>query len=367
MDKASPRSRYRFLLMVVVPVAAIILAVVWYYRGGQIVSTENAYVKSHIIAISTDESGRTVAVNITDNQSVSKGDILFQLDSAPFELMAAEARAQLDLVRSDVETLRAEFKETDIDVAEAVNRVQYLTRQLERQKTMKKRGIGSAQTLDEARFELQSALQRVDVLTQRNNRKLVSFGGDPALPVEKHPAYASAQVQLDLALTELAKTTVKAPANGIVSNVQLQAGEYVEAGKAIFSLIEMDQTWVEANLKESQLTNVQVGQQATLVVDAYPDLQWRARVASIAPATGAQFSVLPPQNASGNWVKVVQRIPVTLTVDRPENSPVLRAGMTVSARIDTKQRRKLPGLLQAVFGRSAETEPGILSRANAAE
>lgn len=179
-------------------------------------------------------------------------------------------------------------------------------------------------------------------LSQRIARSLAALGGDPDLPVEKHPPFRRALVSREQAAVDLARTVVSAPATGVVSNMKLQVGEYVKEGTAVFSLIETAPMWVEANLKETELTNVKLGQAATVVVDAYPDHEWRAVVASIAPATGAEFALLPPQNATGNWVKVVQRLPVSLSIERTGDEPVLRAGMTVSVSIDTENVRGFP-------------------------
>ena len=160
---------------------------------------------------------------------------------------------------------------------------------------------------------------------------------------------------------DLARTVTKAPATGIVSNMRLQVGEYVEEGTAVFSLIATSPLWVEANLKETELTNLALGQSATVVVDAYPDHEWRATVDSIAPATGAEFALLPPQNATGNWVKVVQRIPVSLRLERSDDEPVLRAGMTVTVSIDTERVRGLPDFVPE--GIASSRLPGFLRRA----
>lgn len=339
-------NKLRLFLLLVVPLLAIIVALIFYMRGGRYVSTENAYVKSNVLAISSDVSGRAIEVLVKDNEFVRRGDLMFRLDAEPLELDVMQAQAQMDVARADIEALRAEHREALVSVSEASSRVEYLRREFQRQKSLKAQGLGGGQAHDEARFELRAAQQRVTVLNERTRKSLATFNGNPDLPVEKHPTYLRASVAHEMALSRLAKTTVVAPADGVVSNVQLQAGEYVEAGEAIFSLIETNHVWVEANLKETQLTHIKEGQQATLEVDAYPDVEWQATVASIAPATGAQFTLLPPQNATGNWVKVVQRVPVNLQVHAAEDAPILRAGMTVSVTIDTEHQRQAPSFLR---------------------
>lgn len=354
---AAGNSKLRLFLLVVVPLVAIIVAVVLYLRGGRYISTENAYVKSNVVAISSDVNGRAVEVLVKENQLVSKGDVLFRLDANPLKLDVKQAQVQMDVARADIEALRAEHSEALVSVTEANARVEYLWREFERQKSLKKQGLGGGQAHDEARFELRAAQQRVTVLKERTRKSLATFNGNPDLPVEEHPAYLSASVAYEMAMSQLGKASIVAPANGIVSNVQLQVGEFVEAGTAVFSLIENSHVWVEANLKETQLTYIKEGQKAKLKVDAYPDVEWQATVASIAPATGAEFTLLPPQNATGNWVKVVQRVPVNLLVEAAEDSPVLRAGMTVSVRIDTEHQRQMPAFIDNLVADDDETRP----------
>ncbi len=339
---AAPKqnSKLRALLFLL-PIVVFVIAFAFYLHGGRYVSTENAYVKSNIIAVSSDVSGRVVEVHVTDNQLVKKGAVLFRLDSESMQLDVMQTEAQKAVVRAEIESLRAEHREALVSADEANARVRFLRQEFERQKKLKSQGLGGGQEHDEALFELRAAQQRVVVLNERIQKTLISFNGDPDMPVEDHPLYLQARVANEMAQSQLAKTTVLAPANGVVSNLQLQSGEFLEAGNPAFTLIESARVWVEANLKETQLTHVKEGQKATLEVDAYPGVEWQAIVSSIAPATGAQFTLLPPQNATGNWVKVVQRVPVSLQVHSPENAPVLRAGMTVTVQIDTEHQREI--------------------------
>jgi membrane fusion protein (multidrug efflux system) len=209
--------------------------------------------------------------------------------------------------------------------------------------------MGSEEAYDEALHELKVGEESRRKIDQRIARSIAALGGDPNLPVEEHPRFRRAMAIRDQAAVDLERTVIKAPASGVISNMKLQVGEYVKEGSAIFSLIETSPMWVEANLKETELTNVSPGQPATLVVDAYPDHQWQAFVDTIAPATGAEFALLPPQNATGNWVKVVQRVPVLLRIERTVEEPMLRAGMTVMVSIDTGKARGLPSLVPEAF------------------
>jgi len=255
-----------------------------------------------------------------------------------------------------VQSLRAEYRATLVETAEQEERIEFLTRQLQRQEMLKERGMSRADVYDEARQNLQAARSRLQSIHEMTNRVLAGLVGDPQLPAERHPRFSEAKAAYDAAQVDLARTQVTAPSDGVVSNMKLQVGEHVEKGAQIFSLVQSGAMWVEANFKETQLTHMRVGQRAQVVADAYPDIEFNARVAAIAPATGAEFAILPPQNATGNWVKVVQRVPVRIQVDQPPGHSVLRAGMTVTVSVDTGRERGLPRFVQRLI------EQGYLPR-----
>jgi membrane fusion protein, multidrug efflux system len=336
----------RPLLLVVVPALAVLVALYVYARGGREVETENAYVKANVVAVSSEVSGRVAEVAVHDNQAVVAGAPLFRLDPTPFELAVARAAAQMEVVRTDVQSLRVEYRATLQEAVEAEDRIAFLTRQLERQEKLKEQGMSRADVYDEARHNLHVAQSRLKSIHESTNRVLAGLLGDPQLPAERHPRYLEAKAMRDTAAVDLARTQIKAPTAGVVSNMKLQVGEHVEKGAAVFSLIQSGPVWVEANFKETQLTNMHPGQIAHVVADAYPDIEWEAHVTTIAPATGAEFAILPPQNATGNWVKVVQRIPVLLEVKQPARREQLRAGMTVTVTVDTGRERGLPRVVQ---------------------
>jgi membrane fusion protein (multidrug efflux system) len=344
----------RPLLLLGVPLAVAALALYLYATGGRHLETENAYVKAHIVAVSAEVAGRVAEIAVKDNQPVAQGQLLFRIDSVPFEMALARASAQLANARTDVETLRAEYRVALADAAESQERIRFLTVQLERQRRLKEQGMVRDEAYDEARHNLETARAHVIALQERAARVLAGLGGDAKLPAERHPRVLEAQAALDTAALELARTRVNAPAAGTVSNLKLQPGMNVARGVAVFSLIQAGEPWIEANFKETQLAGMRVGQVARVVADAYPGVEWRARVSAIAPATGAEFALLPPQNATGNWIKVVQRVPVLFAIDPAEGSaadrPALRAGMTVSVSIDTGRSRGLPDL-RGMFGR----------------
>jgi membrane fusion protein (multidrug efflux system) len=340
----------RTFFLVVVPLAAICVALYLYAAGGRYVSTNNAYVKANVIIISTEVSGRVTSMLVADNQAVEANDILLQLDSSPLEIALNRARAQMAVIRTELESLRADYGETVVQAQLAEDKVRYLDRRYKRQRKLLKQGLSSEEKHDEARHDLQVARREVKIIEQRVQRVLAQLAGNKLLPADQHPRYLAAQTTYDQAAVDLKAATIRAPASGVVSNMKLQVGEFAQAGKPIFTLIENQPIWIEANLKETQLTHILPGQQATIVADAYPDKIWESVISSIAPATGAEFSILPPQNASGNWVKVVQRIPINLAITNQAGDPQLRAGMTVLVRIDTRRKRELSGQIRDLLG-----------------
>ncbi len=338
----------RALLLLGVPLVAAAVALHYYAEGGRHMETDNAYVKAHFIAISAEVAGRVAEVAVRDNQQVAQGQLLFRIDPAPFEMAVARANAQLANSRTEVATLRAEHRVALADATEAEERIRFLGLQLERQRRLREQGMVREDAYDEARYNLDAARARLTALHERAARGLAGLGGDLKLPTESHPRVLEARAAHDAAALELARTRVHAPAAGTVSNLKLQPGVNVARGVAVFALIQAGEPWIEANFKETQLAGVRVGQLARVVADAYPGVEWRAQVSAIAPATGAEFALLPPQNATGNWIKVVQRVPVLLAIapdgQASADRPALRAGMTVSVSIDTGRSRGLPDL-----------------------
>ncbi len=331
----------RMLLLVLVPMAMILAGAAWYALTGRYITTENAYVKAHVIAISTDIDGRVVEVMVRNDQRVKAGEVLFRLDPDPYWLQLQIAEAKISSVRNAIDAMRAEYRQIEAEIDEGIATVQYYEREAARQRSLAKSGAGTAAKLDEAEFEVAAARQQVRGLREKIRKVLAELGGDPERAAELHPQYLEALAERNMAELRLGYTEVRAPADGIAAQMHLEPGEWLEEGTPAFGLIEIDETWVVANLKETELTYVREGQAVEVSVDAYPDARWQARVTSIAPATGAEFAVLPPQNASGNWVKVVQRVPVRIDLEPAEGNPPLRAGMTTSISIDTGRERPL--------------------------
>jgi membrane fusion protein (multidrug efflux system) len=345
---ARMRKLLRALLLLGVPVAAIAAGLHYYAEGGGRAETDNAYVKAHLIAVSAEVAGRVAEVAVRDNQEVAAGDLLFRIDPVPFEVAVARADAQLATVRTELDTLRAEHRVALAEVTEAEERIRFLIVQLDRQKRLRERGMVREEAYDEASYNLDAARARLASVRERVIRVEASLGGDPKLQSARHPRVLEAMAAREAAALDLARTRVRAPAAGTVSNLRRQAGEHVARGVAVFSLVQAGPRRIEANFKETQLPDRRVGQSARVVADAVPGVSWEARVSTIAPATGAEFALLPPQNATGNWVKVVQRIPVHLALEQPErraDGPELRPGMTVSVSIETGSKRGMPDLL----------------------
>ena len=344
----------RGLLLTLPPLLLLAGAFYMYATGGRYISTENAYVKAEIITISANVDGQVADVLVDDNQQVKQGDLLFKLDPRPFELALAAAEAELQNVRQRVASLRAQYRQGKMEVDAANERIRYLNVSRERQDKLLEKGVGTQANFDKAEHDLLLAKRRLSVVLETNQMVLADLGGSADLPVEKHPMFLRADAQRERAALNLSYSFVRAPRAGTLSRVTIEPGEYVEAGDNLFALVTIDKPWVEANFKESQLTHVTNGQTATIVVDTYPNVTWQAKIESISPATGAEFAILPPQNATGNWVKVVQRIPVRLNIDTNQHIHLLRAGMTATVTIDTGRERTASRFIRGVFAGSPE-------------
>lgn len=334
----------RPVLLVLVPCLAVVAAVGVWLWGGRYVTTENAYVKADIARVAAEVTGRIGEVLIKDHAHVSKGDILIKLDREPFEIKLAAAEADVDAARSEVRTMIASWQEAKSELQQAEGLTEYWKAQLKRSTGLEKRKIVSSSRLEEVANSAREAVDRVSVMKSKVARML-SQVGDADSPVDMHPKVREKIAIRDAAARDLKNTVIRAPVDGTAVNVKLQPGEYVEPDKPLFALVVSSRPWIEANFKETELTHVRDGMKATVVLDIYPDFEWTAEVGSISPATGAEFALLPPQNASGNWVKVVQRLPVRIFLKPRAGEPPLRAGMTASVSIDTKRQRKLSSLL----------------------
>ena len=350
------RTMIRLVLLGVLPVAALVTAAHYWVASGRYVTTDNAYIKANLIAISAEVSGRVDQVFVAENTPVEAGQKLFSIDPEPFRIELSRAQAELDKIRNLIVALRADYRQSEMELKEARADIAYFNRVQRRYSALAQRGHASKAKLDEADRNFDTSRQRASALRQKTLRILARLGGSITGPIERHPEYLEAKANRDEAELALRRTTVSAPVDGYIGRLKLQAGEYVTAGETMLPLIESGASWIEANLKETQLTHVAVGQRARIVLDAFPDHAWDATVNSISPSTGAELSILPPQNASGNWVKVVQRIPVRLEIGAVHPSITLRAGMTVSVSIDTERKPTLIGVIGNALAWKSERE-----------
>ncbi len=345
------RGLMRPLLFALLPVA-LVIGGYDYVTGGQVMSTDNAYVAAQTLGVSTDVSGTVAAIEVHDNELVKKGQVLFRLRPNSFQIALDGALAQLGTVRNQVLTLQATYKQSLSQIEQAKADLPYYQTAFKRQQDLINSAVASKAIFDQAQHDLISTQQRVQVAQSQAQAMLAQLGGDANQPVEQNPFYLQAKAAVDNAQRDLNDTVVKAPFDGIVTNVEaLQVGQYLQAAQAGFSLISNTNMWVEASPKETELTYVRPGQTATVTIDTYPDDTWKGTVESISPASGSSFSLLPAQNTTGNWVKVVQRIPMRVRLDVDPNKPPLRVGMSVVVGVDTGHARGLPTFVQELVDR----------------
>ena len=335
----------RAVLLIGGPMLVLLGALFFYLTGGRYASTDDAYVQTARVDVSTDVSGRIAEIDVRDNQYVRKGDVLFKLDRRSFLIAVADGQAQLAGAHLKVPALQAAYRQRKADEEAARTTLAYQQREFARQTQLQAEGISSLAQLDQARNNFQSAEQQLAALEQQSASALADLGGDPSAPADSRPVIRQAQAALDRANLELSYTIVHAPIDGIVTKVdQIQVGDHVNAAAPLFALMSGSNVWVEANFKETDLTYVRPGQHATFTVDAYPSKTFTGKVRSTSPGTGSSFSLLPPENSSGNWVKVVQRLPVRISIDNADAGLPLAAGMSALTKVDTEHHRSLGSL-----------------------
>jgi membrane fusion protein, multidrug efflux system len=344
------KSLRRPLLFALLPVA-LIVGGYFYVTGGAVMSTDNAYVQADMVGLSTDVSGIVTQVSVHDNQKVAKGDVLFKLDPLQFQLALDRAEAQVGNARNDLVALQTSYRNMQAQVEQAQKDVDFNMVNFQRQEQLIANNFTPKATFDAARNTLQNSQQKLASLQQQLAGLAANLNGDPNAPIENHPRYKDAVAARDEAARQLAHTVVRAPFAGIVTNVpSLQAGQYLAAAATAFNIVSTDHVWVQASPKETELTYVNPGQKVTVDVDTYPGERWAGTVDSISPASASSFSLLPAENTSGNWVKVVQRIPMRVSVSNVPGKPPLRVGMSVEVNVDTGHARGFPSFITDLFG-----------------
>lgn len=348
VDRSRP-SYGRILLFAALPLA-LIAGGYLYATGGRIMATENAYVQADMLGVATDISGVVHTIAVHENQAVRAGDLLFTLDDLPFRLALARADAQLGAVRNDIAALKASYQDMQAQIVQAQSDIVFYGREFARQQDLANRQVSAVATLDAARRNLQQSQQKLASLNQQLAAIVANLNGDPEIRPEDHPRVRDAMANRDEMARQLAHTKIVAPMAGIVTNVaSLQPGQYLPSATVAFNLVASDHVWVAANPKETELTNIVPGQKVSVTVDTYPGVTWEGTVDSISPASSSSFSMLPAQNTSGNWVKVVQRIPMRVRIATDADKPMLRMGMSATVAVDTGHARGLPDFVTRLF------------------
>ena len=342
------RSRLRRnLLIAAVPLALALGGGYVWVTGGRYVSTEDAYVKQDRVTVMPQVSGQIATVSVAENQPVKAGDPLFTIDGASYRATVAEADARLQSARLDVQKLKAAYAQAVSEASIARDALATARTQDERIQSLRKSGVVAQSDADQSALTLQRAKGAVAAADSQVLSARAALAGDPEIPTDQHPEVLEALASLNAAELDLAHTVVTAPQDGIVTQTsRLQKGQYVSPSTAVLALVATDNTWIEANYKETDLEHMLDGQPATVTFDGYPGRSFEGRVGSIGAGTGSEFALIPAQNASGNWVKVVQRVPVRVSLAGDAGDaglPPVRAGMSATVEVDTGRARGLPG------------------------
>jgi membrane fusion protein (multidrug efflux system) len=336
------------LQLVALPAAVLVAGLAFYLMGGRYISTDNAYVGAQKVLITPDISGKLTKVLVHEGEHVAAGDDLFEIDPVPFRLALEGARSKLDSVQTQFKSLKSNYASLNQLVTIGQQGVDLKKRDVDRKTALAESRAGSQMDLDNAKAALLTAELQLQLGRQQLSSTLNQLLGNPDLPIDDFPPYREAKAAFDQAQRNLDHTLVKAPIAGTATQVDnIQLGRYVTAGMPVFSVIDDAAPWVDANPKETDITYLRRDQKVDISVDSFPDRTFHGTVQSVSPGTGAQFAILPPQNANGNWVKVVQRVPVRIVFDPGQDLSLLRAGMSVNVDIDTGRRRTFASLFGA--------------------
>lgn len=334
--------------MVVLPSLAAIVGLFLYLMAGRYVTTDNAYIGAQKVLITPEVSGKVVRITVVEGQLLKPGDELFAIDPEPYRLAAQEAQARLAHVESDFRNLKSNFASLGKQIELSGQSVAASQADYDRKMALLRDRVSAQADIDKSRIALVAAKAQLEQLQQQEAAAKIQLLGDPALPIEKYPQYMEATAALDRAKRDLANTVLRAPIAGTATQVaSIQMGRFLPAGTAVFSVIGTDSVWVDANPKETDLAYVRPGQPVTITVDAFPSRTWHGKVGAISPGTGAQFSILPPQNAAGNWIKVVQRVPIRIEFDPGQDLHRFSSGMSTYVEIDTGHRGRFASLFSS--------------------
>jgi membrane fusion protein, multidrug efflux system len=340
------RQRLRLPLLILFPVLLVAAGGAYFVEEAPFVSTDDAFVRAAQESVNARVSGQVVEIAVKNNQRVQKGQLLFRIDPQPYQIAVAHAEAQLGSARLQIGSLKATYRQQQAELQSAKDTADYDAREYARKQALVTDGWTPREVYDRADMDIKVARQHITAIEQQIANTVVALDNDPDIDIDRHPTVRAAQAALDRARLNLSYATVVAPDDGIVTQVDdLQVGDFVNPGASVFSMMSTRRIWVEANFRETGLTHMRPGQEATIAVDAYPDRAFKAHIVSMSPGTGSDFAVLPPENATGNWVKVVQRLPVRLEFDEIDPDHPLFSGLSVTVRVDTGYHNSLRDLL----------------------
>jgi membrane fusion protein (multidrug efflux system) len=314
--------------------AALAVGGYLYFSSGRFISTDNAYLKFDKVTLSAEVSGTITSLLVVENQKVHKGDVLATIDDVPYRIALEKTAARVKRSESSIKSLQASYRTKQAELAMAVSNLAYANTEYQRELNLSRKNLTSEALIDDRRHALEIAGERKVIIEKELARILANLNDRADAPVNEYSEVIEAQADADLAQVNLARTRIVAPFDGFVSHLP-KVGQHIDTGSPVLSLVSDTNVWVEANFKETELGKLQLNQAVEISIDAYPDLRWKGNVESLGAATGAEYSILPPQNATGNWIKVVQRVPVRIKLQEAEAGPVLRAGMSVYVKIDT--------------------------------